>query len=606
MQEKGLKKAVFLLFIAIIFLGIGFFILYPNILFQQNEKKLAEAAKRYFELNGSQLPTGERIKTIYLQELYHKSFVEGDIFIPYTKKTCSNTKSWVKVKKIQGNYKYYVYLDCGKLSSKIDHIGPTINLNGKSELTIGIGEEYKEPGIKSVIDDTDGELKIETVTIKGNVDTSKIGTYEVTYTATDSFSNKTNIKRTINVVQKLNSTIKKALGEKLNFQGYPDNNYIRLSNMDFKVYGLDNNSNVIVVADSDLANINFSKIDDWLKYYYDNLNEKAKKMIVKSKYCNMNVSEENLSTTECTSYTENRKIYIPSIVEINKAANANQNFMKTDTMSWTANKKVDTQEAYLTRNIFFGDELGKDYLPYNINDNYGIRPMFTIKGDSLIKNGDGTVDNPYTFGDTKTARGGTPLNQRNVGEYFQDYGTSWRIVKIEADGTTKAINNTTLSKYKENNYNDRLTFFPNTSGENYIYNPKEKGNIAYFINNSAIGYVDRSKLVNHEIQVPIYKKEIIYNEEVETKKYKAVLSSPDMYEIFSARVDNNNESTKSYWLKNSSKEKSYIAFITDIGVPYVGPINEQDAYGIRVVGYFKKDITIMSGEGTRINPYIIK
>ena len=56
----------------------------------------------------------------------------------------------------------------------------------------------------------------------------------------------------------------------------------------------------------------------------------------------------------------------------------------------------------------------------------------------------------------------------------------------------------------------------------------------------------------------------------------------------------------------SSKEKKYVSLISDIGVPYVGPIDEGNSYGVRVVGYFKKDITIVSGEGNRKNPYVIK
>lgn len=606
MNKKGLKKVIFLVFLATVFFAIGGFILYPKFIFKQNEKKLEMAARRYFELNSSQLPTGERVKTIYLQELYRKSFIEKDIFVPYTQKTCSNTKSWVKVKKVKGSYKYYTYLDCEMLKSQIDHTGPEIKLNGKEKMTIGLGEEYKELGIKSVTDDTDGKLKKEAVTIKGNVDTSQIGTYEITYSAIDSFGNKSNIKRTINIVQKLNSTVKKLLNGEQNFKGYPENNYIRLSNMDFRIYGLDNNNNVIIVSNEDIANVNFSKLNQWLEYYYNNLNETTKKMIIKSKFCNMDISEENLSTTSCTSYTDERNIYIPSIIEINKAANGEQNFMKPDTMSWTANKK-NNQEAYLTRNFFFGEEYTANYLSYDINDNYGVRPMFTINGKTLIKGGEGTKTNPYTFKDTKIAKAGTLLNERNTGEYFEDTGSIWRIIKTEEDGTTKAIVATTLSKYKDDNaYSDKLTFFPDTMNDNYIYNPKKKDSVAHFISNSLEGYIDTSKLVIHEIEVPIYKKEIIYKEEIEIKKYNTVLSAPDMYEIFSAREDIGNKTTKSYWLKNSSKEKKYVALITDIGVPYVGIINEYNPYGIRVVGYFKKDVTIINGEGTETNPYKVK
>ena len=153
-----------------------------------------------------------------------------------------------------------------------------------------------------------------------------------------------------------------------------------------------------------------------------------------------------------------------------------------------------------------------------------------------------------------------------------------------------------------------LTFYPTASDDElYLYNPKDKNSVGYFINNTVVGYVDTSKFVNHEIKVPIYKKKIIYGKEDETKKYKTILSAPNMYEMFSAAsVDNSFGSTDSYWLLNSSKTKNYVSCITHIGVPYTGEIDIYNRYGIRAVGYFKDNITIINGSGTIADPYTIK
>ena len=144
----------------------------------------------------------------------------------------------------------------------------------------------------------------------------------------------------------------------------------------------------------------------------------------------MSVSESALDTTQCNSYTKKRKVYIPSVVDVNKAESLGSNFMKAYTMSWVANNK-DNDEAYVTRNIFFGDDYGKSFLPYNIDYNYGVRPMMTISGESLIISGDGTVDNPYTFGDTERAKGGDLVNTRFVGEYLSIDGSLYRIISTE-------------------------------------------------------------------------------------------------------------------------------------------------------------------------------
>ena len=39
-----------------------------------------------------------------------------------------------------------------------------------------------------------------------------------------------------------------------------------------------------------------------------------------------------------------------------------------------------------------------------MKDNYGVRPMMTINGSSLLVGGDGSSDNPYVFDDIKKAK----------------------------------------------------------------------------------------------------------------------------------------------------------------------------------------------------------
>ena len=601
---KNIKKLKFLVVIAIVVGFVWFLVISPMKTFHSNEKKLEDAARRYFELHEDALPTGERVKTVTLQYLFHNSYIKEDIFVPYTNKVCSLTDSWVKVRKENGEYKYYTYLECGVLSSNVDHKGPEIQLNGKDNIMVGLGEEFKDPGVQSVIDDHDGKLEITNVHIDGKVDTNTIGSYEIKYTAYDQFSNKQTVVRTVNVVQKLNSTIKRLLNGADNFTGDPKNNYIRLSNMLFRVYGFDAKDNVIVVAEEDVANVNYSKLDKWLDYYYDHLMDSSKELLVKAKYCNMAVTDTTLDTVQCNSYTKERYVYIPSIVEVNKANLNKDNYMKPNTMSWIANKKNGTKQAYLVRKYFFYDKAGMNAISYDVTDNYGVRPMMTIKGDTLILNGSGTRQDPYVFGDSKKARGGDSLNKRYTGEYIYDMGTLWRIIQVEKDGTTKAVTNGNLFNYEKDNQFRNLQVSP-AAKDGLIYNPKNSHSFAYFVNNGATGYVDTSKFVNHTIQVPIYKKNIVYGEEVETKEYKVVLSAPNLYEMFSAQPDDHDaDQIRSYWLLNSSKS-NHISFVTDIGVPYTGEYDFSQSYGLRVVAFFHKNVTVINGSGTYYDPYKI-
>ena len=585
--------------VALIEAFVWFIVVSPMITFHKNEESLENAAKRYFEINKEQLPTGERVKTITLKELYNDSYLKEDFYSPYSKKSCSITNSWVKVRRENNEFKYYVYLDCGILNSKIDHDGPDIKLNGDSKITLGVDEVYKELGVKSVVDNNDGKLDVKDVTIKGKVDTSKIGTYEIEYIAFDKLSNKTVVTREVSVVKKIKNVVKKDLGNVTNYSGNPTNNYIMLSNMIFRIFGLDDNDNVIIVADQDIANVNHSKLDKWLNYYYKHLNSDAKKMLVKSKFCNMDITDNTLDTLQCNSYTKEKNVYIPSIVEVNKAQAGDTNFMKTFTMSWVSNKKSD-KEAYVTRKYFVGDAAGKSFLSYNIDDNYGVRPMMIMNGNTNILGGDGSFLNPYYFEDINIGATSSLVNERKTGEYIEDHGTLWRIIDTMDDGTTKVITVDTLGYGM-----DSPKIY--TEAEIIKYNPNNKNNIAYYINNNLNDYVDTSNFVNHEIEVPIYKDKIIYGKEIETKKYKVKLSAPNMYEMFSAQSATEKfANSRSYWLLNTSNTKRKTGAITDIGVPVNEEMQLYDTYGFRLVAYLKKDKVIVSGEGTYYYPYIIK
>lgn len=599
MEKKIIRNIKILIVVALIAAFVWFIVVSPMITFHKNEESLENAAKRYFEINKEQLPTGERVKTITLKELYNDSYLKEDFYSPYSKKSCSITNSWVKVRRENNEFKYYVYLDCGILNSKIDHDGPDIKLNGDSKITLGVDEVYKEPGVKIVVDNNDGKLDVKDVTIKGKVDTSKIGTYEIEYIAFDKLSNKTVVTREVSVVKKIKNVVKKDLGNVTNYSGNPTNNYIMLSNMIFRIFGLDDSDNVIIVADQDIANVNHSKLDKWLDYYYKHLNSDAKKMLVKSKFCNMDITDNTLDTLQCNSYTKEKNVYIPSIVEVNKAQAGDTNFMKPFTMSWVSNKKSD-KEAYVTRKYFVGDAAGKSFLSYDTDDNYGVRPMMIMNGNTNILGGDGSFLNPYYFEDINIGATSSLVNERKTGEYIEDHGTLWRIIDTMDDGTTKVVTVDTLGYGM-----DSPKIY--TEAEIIKYNPNNKNNIAYYINNNLNDYVDTSNFVNHEIEVPIYKDKIIYGKEIETKKYKVKLSAPNMYEMFSAQSATENfASSRSYWLLNTSYTKRKTGAITDIGVPVNEEMQLYDTYGFRLVAYLKKDKVIVSGEGTYYYPYIIK
>lgn len=594
MQKDMFKKIKLFIVLVIICFFIWFLVIFPLISFHSNEKKLKEAAIKYFDLYSDQLPIGERVKTLSLSTLYRKSFIKSDLKTPYTGNNCSVENSWVKVKKVNNDYKYYVFLDCGLMKSSVDHAGPVLKLNGESTMTIGIGEKYDEPGVYSVVDNADGRIDTNKVNIRGKVDTSKIGTYELTYSISDSLSNKTTVTRSVRVVKEFGKVVKNMLGSSKNFVGTPDNNYVLFSNILFRIYGLDDKGNVILVSDKNIAYVNHSKLSDWSDYFYEMLNESSKKMLVKSKFCNMKVDKKNLDTTQCNSYTNERYVYVPSIVEVNKNLDyENSGFMRNVPITWLANT-ASSSKGYITAGNFMGDESKYTYIAENSNFNYGVRPMLIVKGSSLITSGSGLSYDPYVFGDKTKAKGGDLLSTRFTGEYFEYDGMIWRIIETEG-GLTKAITTKTLGEY------DDAFVFPALSNS-YIYDPTVKNDYAYKINNNVSEYLNTSIFAKHYFNVPIYKSKVIFNEEVKVKRYSMKIFAPNMYEIFAAPEDESH----SFWVVNSSQEKNVLSAISDIGVPYNSKPPVGVSFGVRVVGYVKSDVVITTGNGTYMSPYKIK
>ena len=81
----------------------------------------------------------------------------------------------------------------------VDTIKPEITLQG-NEVTIYQNDTYNEPGYTAT-DNYDKDITSK-VKVTNNIDNTKAGTYEVTYSVSDSSKNKTEIKRKVNVIEK--------------------------------------------------------------------------------------------------------------------------------------------------------------------------------------------------------------------------------------------------------------------------------------------------------------------------------------------------------------------------------------------------------------------
>ncbi len=80
---------------------------------------------------------------------------------------------------------------------------PTITLNGDQNITLKQNQTYQEFGATAK-DNLDKTIEVK---ISGKVDTNTIGSYTLTYTATDKNQNSASVIRTVNVIAKPNSSL---------------------------------------------------------------------------------------------------------------------------------------------------------------------------------------------------------------------------------------------------------------------------------------------------------------------------------------------------------------------------------------------------------------
>lgn len=586
-NSKNGKNIKIIIIILIIILIIWFLIISPLLKFKKEEKQVLEAAKRYYEINNSLLPTGKKIRTVTLQRLYDKDLISKDLRTSYTNKECDAKTSWVKVRKENNEYKYYVYLKCGIFSSKIDHKGPEIILNGKDIVTINKGDKYKDAGVKSVIDDTDGNISTKKVTIDTKkVNTNKNGTYQVIYKVRDSFNNETIKIRTVKVEQILDKVVKKETGKDKIYKGSNDSNYIKIDGIIFKIVGLNDDGSVKVVSNKALAAVDYNGVDEWLNdYFYNKLSDSAKKYIkTDSKWCNEQVSNPD-NYKKCNNYSKKKSVGLLSVADINNSKGEDGSY----NIEFYANSLTSNSNNDKNVNVFNTDK----YSSVNKNNNNLINPVINIKPNSYIIKGDGTIGEPYILKDNnKKLKVGEKISNAMTGEYISYSGYKWRIIGKEADNTIKVVMDGII------NHNDSNVYKQFSSNNDIKYSVSKNDNIGYILKNEISSYISTKMFENKNININDYKNKINYKSTTNTKTYKSKLNMVSMYDLYSITE------IESYWFINYSSKNKINCYMEYMDNVYCKE-SALEYKGIKLGGYLKDNVYSKGGDGSRDLPYKI-
>ena len=603
MNKKKIIRIVVVVLVVLLVLAILYFAFYyPNKVFKDNEKKFIAAGERYYQINKNYLPNQEgRVLTVNLGTLIKEDYLD-DIYIPYSKKVCDLNESTVKAIKKDGEFQYYTYLKCGNYESSTDHEGPVITLNGDSTINLNKGDGYKEPGVKSVVDDTDGNLNVDDVTIKGEVDTNTVGTYEITYSASDSLNNKSEVTRKVVVEESLSNVVREATSDTNGYyKGDASNNYVMFNNMTFRIVKINSNDTVTIASDEVLANVDYtndgrfadSSLDSWLNdYFYNLLESKYKKLITSSKWCDDVLNADNYVATECSRSSAKRNVGILSIQDYNNTLADDISFLDFGGIVWYAN--LDSNNNPWTMTDLYDYPLKSE--PMNQEYLFNVRPAVTLKKNTKVLSGDGSEVDPYILVENDSARRNTLINERQIGEYINYSGYTWRIAGIN-DDTTEIIMTGVVT-----NDDVELQIGYNNSGAK-VYNPNKKGNIGYQVINEMTKYVSTDLFTKTKVEVPIYNNKVTYKGKKGTKTYNNIVTIPSVFDIFTAKGDNSSDG--GYWYIDSSKEDGVKTVMYPAGTVTYTTVTDDRTEGVKIKAYLKSDVFITDGDGSLEHPYTI-
>ena len=162
-------------------------------------ERICKAAEEYILSDSSlNLKAGES-RIIKFRNLADKNLLETQIKNPYYSgglfKKTEEPKYFSLDNSVRITKNGIGTYNCELVDNSKDVTAPELRLNGDAAITMAVGTEFVDPGYTAT-DDYDGDVTSKVV-VSGSVDNSKAGTYELTYTVSDTAGNTTSKKRTI-------------------------------------------------------------------------------------------------------------------------------------------------------------------------------------------------------------------------------------------------------------------------------------------------------------------------------------------------------------------------------------------------------------------------
>lgn len=348
------------------------------------------------------------------------------------------------------------------------------------------------------------------------------------------------------------------------FKGENAKNYIKFSNMLFRITKINSDGTMEMVLDDTLNYLAFDKekyefdtsnIDNYLnEYFYKKLNTS---LLTTGTYCKDKVSDLNKITCE-NKGTSNVKLL--SVSDYLNSKKDDKSYLNDSSIVWLNDNNG--EQVWL---------LNKSNLSLSSpNELYEIKPVLTLNNVVGVYSGSGTKDDPYI------------IEEKN--EYFASYvkldNDIYRVTDINSDTLKLTMN----SLYKDGNTKMQFSSSSNTFS-------LENG-LGKYLNNTFLDEISYSSvLVECEHNVGMYNR---YYENVLKNPVKAKVSIPSIIDPIFNKEDNN------YYLTTPFEDKYVYIFNKDLYA-----VKPTALRNIKPVICIDKK-SIKSGDGSLNNPYVVE
>lgn len=343
------------------------------------------------------------------------------------------------------------------------------------------------------------------------------------------------------------------------YKGFVNNNYVNYNGRLYRVVSINENSIKLIENDSVTTmyygNNVFgeSYINNWLNNDYSN-----SVISINSDYCNKEIDINDYKCDE----TINTKVGLLTVEEY-LLAGAKESYLNNKNYWWLLNYS-DKKPLYVNNEGNINNTVVNNGEYYS----FGVRPVITISRDIELKNGVGTLEDPYIIGLEDHAY----LNEHNIGSYVKYNDYNFRIIDNN-ENYTKLILEGYIdeNKYTYNQVNSKLNEFIKNFDEKYLYKGKFISN--QYNNSTGYNYTNKT--------------------DKSSDNYIGLPSIKDLYIL----------SYKDYWLNNSYD--GTFSYTVGSNNTLFKDLKSNKNY-IRPIIYLNNEVIIGSGTGLQNDPLIIE